>query len=268
MKNIKRIDAEVLQSHDVLFITLDTLRYDVAQHEYEAGNLPRLSKFLPPQGWELRHSPGSFTYAAHQAFFAGFLPTPVTAGPHERLFALAFPGSETIGKNTIVFNSANIVDGFKLAGYHTVCIGGVGFFNKRTPLGNTLPSLFDESHWDESLGVSCKDSTRNQVRLALDIVDKLSPRQRYFLFINISALHQPNCHYLPGNATDSIHTQAAALRYVDEQLEPLLRHCEQRAPTLLVICSDHGTCYGEQGFYGHRLAHEVVWKVPYAQALL
>ena len=28
--------------------------------------------------------------------------------------------------------------------------------------------------------------------------------------------------------------------------------------------TDHGTAYGEDGFHGHRLAHQVVWDVPYA----
>ena len=32
----------------------------------------------------------------------------------------------------------------------------------------------------------------------------------------------------------------------------------------MVICSDHGTAYGEDGYTGHRLAHPVVWDVPYA----
>jgi hypothetical protein len=36
----------------------------------------------------------------------------------------------------------------------------------------------------------------------------------------------------------------------------------------VVICSDHGTAYGEDGFAGHRLAHPVVWTVPYAEFLL
>lgn len=39
--------------------------------------------------WERRPTPVSFTYAAHQAFFAGFLPTPDRAGKHPRLFVLS-----------------------------------------------------------------------------------------------------------------------------------------------------------------------------------
>ena len=61
--------------------------------------------------------------------FAGFLPTPARPGPHPRLFALAFAGSETTDANTFVFDGhADIVHGFASLGYRTLCIGGVGFF--------------------------------------------------------------------------------------------------------------------------------------------
>jgi hypothetical protein len=39
----------------------------------------------------------------------------------------------------------------------------------------------------------------------------------------------------------------------------------RRAPVFAIICSDHGTAYGEAGYHGHRLAHPVVWTVPYAE---
>ena len=51
----------IVGSHDIVFITLDTLRYDVAQALYEAGELPVLGRFLSPGGWERRHSPATFT---------------------------------------------------------------------------------------------------------------------------------------------------------------------------------------------------------------
>ena len=41
-----------------------------------------------------------------------------------------------------------------------------------------------------------------------------------------------------------------------------------RAPVLAIVCSDHGTAYGEDGYRGHRLAHPVVWTVPYAEFVL
>src|SRR5215468_10627125 len=142
------LDARsLIGTHDALFITLDTLRYDVARDALAEGRTPNLAALLPGGAWEERHSPGNFTFAAHAAFFAGFLPTPASPGKHPRLFALKFPGSETTADETAVFDAPTIVAGLRGCGYHTLCVGGVGFFNKLTPLGTVLPGLFDESHW-------------------------------------------------------------------------------------------------------------------------
>src|SRR5499426_904873 len=100
------LDANALiGTHDVLLITLDTLRYDVAEAALARGLTPNLLRLLPGGHWELRHSPGNFTFAAHAAFFAGFLPTPASPGKHPRLFAARFPGSETTTGNTFVFDA-------------------------------------------------------------------------------------------------------------------------------------------------------------------
>lgn len=259
---------EMIGTHDVLFITLDTLRYDVAQDCWMSGRIPNLTKLLPETGWERRHSPGNFSYAAHHAFFAGFLPTPVEPGPHPRLFAVRFPGSETVTEETCVLDGSDIVTGFGQRGYHTICIGGVGFFNKLSPLGNVFPGLFAESYWSPILGVADPQSTENQVGLAVERIQEVPAGKRIFLFLNISAIHQPNSLFLPGATEDSIASHAAALEYVDRALPPIIAALRSRAPVLAIICSDHGTAYGEDGFHGHRLAHSVVWDVPYAELLL
>jgi hypothetical protein len=260
--------SDLIGTRDILLVTLDTLRYDVAQEMWRQGRTPFLASLLPSTGWQERHSPGSFTYAAHHAFFAGFLPTPVAPGQHARLFAARFPGSETTTATTQVFDAPDIVSGLAALGYHTVCIGGVGFFNKQSPLGNVLPSLFDESHWSPELGVTDPHSTRHQVDLACTILDCLPVAQRLFLFLNISAIHQPNAFYLPGSVTDTLASHGAALAYVDSQLPRLFSTLRRRAPLLAVLCSDHGTAYGEDGYNGHRLAHPVVWTVPFAEVHL
>src|SRR5260221_12372876 len=144
----------LIGTHDILMLTLDTLRYDVACELYSKGRTPNFQRVLPSGGWEARHAPGSFTYASHQAMFAGFLPTPAIPGKFPRLFAARFPGSETTSAETFVFEAPDIVSGLTAQGYHTVCIGGVGFFNKQSPLGCVLPGLFMESHWNPSLGVT------------------------------------------------------------------------------------------------------------------
>lgn len=260
--------ASLIGSHDVLLITLDTLRFDVAEQCLADGRTPNLAALLPGGCWERRHSPGSFTYAAHHAFFAGFLPTPAEPGRHSRLFAAEFPGSETTADETCVLDAPDIVSGLAARGYHTVCVGGVGFFNKRSPLGRVLPGLFAESHWDEKLGVTERRSTEFQVDVAIDAIGRLTSNQRLFLFVNISALHQPNCIYVENEEQDSPATQAAALEYVDRQLPRLFHEMSARAPVLCVLTSDHGTAYGDDGYWGHRISHEVVWTVPYAETVL
>jgi len=258
----------IVGAHDILLMTLDTLRYDVARDMLDAGRTPNLAELLPGGRWEQRHSPGSFTYAAHHAFFAGFLPTPAAPGQHPRLFAARFAGSETSTDSTFVFEAPDIVTGLAQLGYHTACIGGVGFFNQQTPLSRVLPGLFAESHWEPRLGVTNPRSTEHQVRLALDVLGRMPRGRHIFLFINVSALHQPNCAYLPGATEDTLASHAAALAYVDSQLPPLFDALRRRGPALAIVCSDHGTAYGEEGYSGHRLAHPVVWTVPYAEFLL
>jgi hypothetical protein len=256
----------VVGTHDILFVTLDTLRLDVAERALDEGRTPHLAAVLPGGRWERRHTPGSFTYAAHQSFFAGFLPTPARPGRHPRLFALRFEGSETISPSTCVLDSSDIVSGLAARGYHTACVGGVGFFNKKNPLGCVLPGLFAESHWSPHLGVTDPRSTENQVRLACEILERTPGR--VFLYLNISALHQPNHFYLPGTERDTLESHAAALAYVDSQLPPLFAAFRRRGPTLALLMSDHGTAYGDDGYRGHRLAHPSVWDVPYGEAIL
>jgi Sulfatase len=256
---------EVVGRDDLLFITLDTLRYDVAQQAWAEGRTPNLARWLGAAGWEKRHTPGNFTYAAHAAFFAGFLPTPARPGKHPRPFALRFPGSETATADTAILDGDNIVAGLAQRGYHTICIGGVGFFNRLSPLGCVFPDLFNESHWSPKLGVTHPESTFNQVQLAVSLLERLPAQQRVFLFLNVSALHQPNYFYLPGATADSPASQQAALEYVDGQLPPLLDALRRRHAGFGIICSDHGTAYGEDGYVGHRLSHPAVWTVPYAE---
>lgn len=162
-----RLDmAEVVGSHDLLLVTLDTLRHDVAVELAAAGRIPHLARHLPGGGWEERHAPGSFTYASHQAMFAGFLPTPASPGPHPRLFAARFAGSETTADGTFVFDTPDLVSGLAAEGYRTVCIGGVGFFNRQGPLGSVLPGMFQESHWEPGFGVASPTSFEEQVARA------------------------------------------------------------------------------------------------------
>jgi hypothetical protein len=257
----------LIGSADILFITLDTLRYDAAQQAWKDGHLQTLGPYLGARGWEKRHTPGSFTYAAHHAFFAGFLPTAPGPGPHPRLFAAQFAGSMSTVKSTFVFEESTLPEALAARGYRTICVGGTGFFNQQNELARVLPGLFSEAHWSTDLGVACRQSEKNQIAQALQSIDTAG-NDRAFVFINISAIHQPNWFYAAKSGPDTLATHTAALVAVDGALRPLFERLKQRAPTFAIVCSDHGTAYGEDGYVGHRIGHEIVWNVPYADFML
>jgi hypothetical protein len=258
---------EVVKRMHVLFVTLDSLRYDVADALFKRGGTPHFQQYCP-QGWQQCHSPGNFTYAAHHAFFAGFLPTPANDPKAPRLLAARFAGSETTSADTQVFDTPDIVTGFAARGFRTACIGGVGFFNKQTALGKVLPSYFSESYWEPSFGVTDPRSTHNQFERATQIINTLTQEQ-LFLFINISAIHQPNYFYQDGVVADTLQSHGAALQYVDRQLPTLLEAFRRKdRDTFCIFCSDHGTAYGENNYYGHRIGHPTVWEVPMATFVL
>ena len=251
---------------DLALVTLDTLRFDVARRELAAGRTPAFARLFPG-GWEARHTPSSFTLGAHLSFLAGFLPTPARPGRHARPFAARFAGSETTGADAFVFGERDLPRALSARGYRTLCVGGVGFFDPATPLGAQLTEGFDDVRFESAFRVTEPDGLARQVEAIAAHGRGLQPGERRFTLLNVASLHQPNRHYVEGAATDDVATHAAALRYVDGQLESLVTSL-RRGPLWLIVCSDHGTAYGEDGYTGHRLGHDVVWTVPYAEAWL
>jgi len=264
----KAVDLNaIVGTHDILWVVLDSLRYDVARTSLAAGETPHLGAIVGE--WEERHTPSTFTWPAHHAFFSGFLPTPARRPRAPRLFAPRFAGSETIDSTTFVFDDAYVVPALAARGYRTICIGGVGFFNPNVPIGRVFAALFGESHWSPEMGPESKTCAERQFALAAKRVRASRNEQPLFLFLNVAAIHRPNAHYRGTPGPDDLVSHKAALRAVDAQFPMLVEaFAERNRPLFFVICSDHGTAYGEDGYRGHRLAHDVVWTVPYADGVL
>ncbi|MFF6997501.1 STM4013/SEN3800 family hydrolase [Streptomyces sp. NPDC008313] len=256
--------AEIVQSGTgILFVTLDSLRYDVADSALHAGRTPCLARVLPGGVWERRQTPGTFTLPAHMAFFSGFLPK--LPQPHQppRLWECRPPAFKRVPPETFQFDAASLLDGLSRNGYRNVCVGGVTYFSRETPLGCVLPDLFDEDHWRPEFCSFEIDSTRYQTDQALGVADHYVGRRPLFLFVNISATHVPHGHYL-NSSEDTAASQAAALAYADEHLGRLLDGLSQLGRWLVVMCADHGDAYGDDGYHGRGIAHPAVFDVPFA----
>jgi hypothetical protein len=251
---------------DFLLLVLDALRFDVARDALAAGQIPNLASLLPDAGgWQMRHALGTFTLPAHEAMFAGFFPTPPSPGPHPRPLAVRFAGSRTIAGHTLVLDGASVPLSYGAAGYHTLCFGGVGYFDPKSPLGSDLVRHFAEAHWSRETGPTSPRAPALQFRQVAQRLAAIPAAERVFLFINAAATHPPTRIFASGARDESPQTQRAALVELDRHLPELLAALRARGGAVGIVCSDHGTCFGEDGFVGHRHSHPLVMNVPYAE---
>lgn len=283
---------QVVGNCHIVFLCLDALRYDVAKEAEEMGDTPVLHSF---GSWVKCQAVGNFTYSAHQAMFAGFFPCVSDARNHRQRIQLFFPENVGMGRKApegaYGFRQENFIKALEEEGYTTCCIGGVSFFDKRSGLGNVLPAYFQQSFWNPAFAPVVPESTQNQVDFAVRWLGEHPRQQKIFLYMNISAIHYPNYFYsregkeplcsegsnleqqarrmpVPAYGRDTKESHAAALRYVDSQMEALFSVLRERGKTFVICCSDHGTCYGEDGCYSHGINHPMVNTIPYQHFFL
>ena len=63
-----------------------------------------------------------------------------------------------------------------------------------------------------------------------------------------------------GREHDAYWHQVEAIEYLDGQLGALFRALPDN--TVVVVCGDHGECFGEDGYWGHGVHHAKVYEVP------
>lgn len=251
----------------VLFITLDSCRYDT----FMEANIP----YLKAIGNVYKTmSPSYFTYGSHQAMFVGFTPSiakdfaPFTNAKFGKIFRMG--GSAAFSKDTdyFILEGRNIIDGFKRQGYLTIGSGAVGWFNPKTETAQTLIKDFDRFFYPGDTYSLCKQ---------LHWLNKylLSSETKVFTFLNIGETHTPyyyegaqwNVDYNPcipfsqnNDADECRRRQTACIEYVDLCLKPLLDAFKY---SNIIICADHGDCWGEDGLWEHGFHHEKVLEVPF-----
>ena len=259
---------------DVLFISLDSCRYDTFLAAYRQGELPHLSAIGP---LHRAQAPSYFTYGSHAAFWMGF--TPGVEGSAEpwlnpkagKLFRMAFAGhAGQDGEQSFRLEGANIIEGFRRQGYCTIGSGAVDWFNTASETGSVLAQPFEHFHFAGNtwrLG--------DQLRWIEERLMQVPESQPQFVFLNVGETHVPYWHEgadwerwpspcVPFgsehcSAEESARRQQACLTWVDQQLEPLL---ERFSAGTVLICADHGDCWGEDGLWEHGISHPATLTVP------
>ncbi len=260
-KSLQQSDTACnLFSKNILLITLDSLRYDTAM----LANTPNFDQLFEQTGlhnWRKSYSQSTFTLASHISMFhAGLLPEDKHSYEpliNRKVLGTFRPTLQWNRNQRVAFptqDAPNIVKGFSNLGYHTIGIGGVGWFNTKFQSSSLWHYYFDEFHWNESFHEANPRALEKQLALAKQLQNKYNDRSLFF-FINVSSTHSPFCGF--GN---SIKGQAKALEYVDKHLVDFILAFPR--PNHVIVTADHGECFGEDQLWGHGFYHPKVMEVP------
>jgi len=249
----------------ILFVTLDSCRFDA----FIQANLPNLRSIGP---LHRAMAPSYFTYGSHAAMFMGFTPgVAEVAMPHvnpkfAKFFKLVGAGHAEKGGEFKSLEGRSVIDGLRRAGYLTVGAGAVGWFNPSSFAGRQLTRDFDRFFYG--------GGTSSLPRQLSWLGGELDPDRPVFAFVNVGETHVPyvfegapwDASWNPcvpfGQANDAAECrrrQVACLEYVDRTLEPLLAAFRESS---VIVCADHGDCWGEDGLWEHGIHHPKVLEVP------
>ncbi len=248
----------------IVLITIDSLRYDVASIA-DTPNFKKLFKENNNSGWYKVGAQATYTLPAHISIFhAGLMPcdnresTPPPFNRHkEKLFKAQLAWQRTTGAKFPTPAAPNIIKGFEKLGYRTIGIGGVNWFNNKFPTSNIWHKrYFNEFYWEEKFTEENFKSLEHQINLINKLKLK-TEKKPIFLFLNISYTHAPYLGF-----GKSVLGQKASFEEVDKLLPNLLEVLPNKYH--LMICGDHGECFGEDGLWGHGFYHPKVMEVPFA----
>jgi hypothetical protein len=254
---------------DVLFVTLDSCRYDT----FAAASAPNLRAIGP---LHRAYSPSHFTYGAHAAFFMGFTPgdpsrrEPYVNPKYAKIFRMGGGGHAGAAPAYADLAGRSIVDGFARLGYATIGSGAVGWFDPSSDTGRVLGADFARFHYG---GGGAALRAQREWLLA-EVAAARAAGRAVFAFANFAETHVPYTHagapwsaeWNPcqpfGERNDAVEArrrQLACVEWIDRETAPLL---DAFADAAIVVCSDHGDCWGEDGLWEHGIHHPKTLEVP------
>jgi len=287
----------VEDDHNVLFITLDSCRYD----SFVRANTPNMDKIGIGR---LAYTHADYTLPAHMSFFSGHLPrltddTGVFNGADKSWIPVwrMSDAKKISTKVGVILSGNNILEGYRNKGFSVYGFGGVEYFRKK---GGILRSLFKCSEFKHfSINIPDNKYSWEYPRSAEDlpfnhvdeIVQVAKRGKNWFIFINANETHWP---YQTGIQNDNklnelieysfdfrggrvdleskfnyenggflLHKlQVKAVEFIDFKLGQILDNLPNDKPIIVVICGDHGESFGESGRWGHIFNSKEVFEVP------
>ena len=262
-----------MEASNVLFITLDSCRYDTFAAAHADGAIPHLTQV---GALHCAQAPSYFTYGSHAAFWMGFTPgraeleEPMLNPKAGKLFRMAFAGHVGSEEGGFQLQGANVIEGFRRKGYRTIGSGAVDWFDPSSCTGAVLGAPFERFHFAGNTWSLASQLSWIDHELAQTPQD-----QPVFVFLNVGETHVPYWHDAAPwprrpspciafggeacNAKESARRQRACLEWVDCRLASLLKRFEQGTT---LVCADHGDCWGEDGLWEHGISHPATLTVP------
>ena len=258
------IISEYDGTQNFLLITIDSCRWDT----YLCADLPNLKS---TQAFRRAESNATFTLPSHIAIFSGIFPHVREQIPfYNRFVCNLFRPIEKPNVKSYLYlpeNSINVLQGLKALDYKIIGTGAVEWF--KSPL---LTTYFDEFYYS---GIHAE----KQVNWIIDVLRRTN---KFFGFLNLGETHDPYLHggfIAPssqsrqrmrekvdkGFSDEWFEMQVRSLEFLDKKLGFLLNQIASfSSKTVVIICSDHGECFGEDGLYGHGFYHPKIMEVPLA----
>ncbi len=249
---------------NILLITLDSCRWDT----FNAANAQILKSKCD---FRKAYSQGTYTYPSHMSMYSGIFPDVREDIPYynrfcKNLFRIAGRRVNVDSYTEFPEGTQNIVAGFETRGYRTFGCGALEWFNHPN-LSNPFQDFFFS-------GIDLKAQLKyisHQIFIT---------KKPFFAFMNIGETHEPYDYGGPikpslksrarmrasqndGFLEKDYKKQISSIEFIDKSLAPLFNDLSKRSTKCLVIvCSDHGECFGEDGQYGHGFYHPKVMEVP------
>jgi membrane-anchored protein YejM (alkaline phosphatase superfamily) len=260
-------------AENFLLVTYDSCRYD----SYKAAKTPVLSRYASVrEAW----AHATYTHPSHAGMFQGMLPHVFTEEEYYNRFVRQMwriQHRKPVDAR-VVFprGSKSIIDGFNNLGYFTCGTAAMAWFRNNAELTSDWQSF-------EWTGIAA----RRQIEWTKSELSRNASRP-FFAFINFGETHSPykfdgqegsegeaearrgrNIKGL-GTGEDAFdeenwRMQIACVEFLDARMGELLEYFRKNnRDVTVVMCGDHGDCFGESGLYGHGFYHPKVMQVPMA----